>query len=46
MQRQIEHCMRDYASRIRNTNDPAAIRKVLGQVQETAAEFLRQLEET
>jgi hypothetical protein len=25
MQRQIEHCLRDYAGRIRNTNDPGTV---------------------
>ncbi len=44
MQRQIESVLRDYASRIRNAGDAATIvRKVLGQVAESAAEWTRQL---
>ena len=44
MQRQIESVLRDYASRIRNAGDCATIvRKVLGEVAESAAEWTRQL---
>ena len=42
LQCQISDALRDRASRIRNGNDLATVRKVLSEVQESAAEWLRQ----
>ncbi len=43
LQCQISDVLRDYASRIRNNGrDLATVRKVLGEVRESAAEWLRQ----
>lgn len=42
MQCQISDALRDRACRIRNGNDLATVRKVLGEVRESAAEWLRQ----
>ena len=42
MQLQISDVLRDCASRIRNGGDLATVQKVLGEVQESAAEWLRQ----
>jgi hypothetical protein len=42
MQQQISDVLRDYASRIRNGGDLATVQKVLGEIRDSAAEFLRQ----
>lgn len=42
LQCQISDAVRDRASRIRNGNDLATVRKVLGEVRESAAQWLRQ----
>lgn len=42
MQLQISDVLRDCASRIRNGGDLATVQKVLGEIRDSAAEFLRQ----